>query len=198
MMIGFARLREQPGDGLDLVRVGDRAGGSPSRARRRTRPGSRRRGTGRPGAATAPPRRCPPGRSSTRIACGQRGEQLLGPVDPVEEPGHRPERVVDGGVGLDRVLQLLQHRALPPGGVGVARQQQHRQPVDRRQRRPPVTSVQRTRADRGGDGEGRAPLQRLGVADGQVRPATARCGPGRTASGPTSWSSAWPKPATLP
>jgi hypothetical protein len=35
---------------------------------------------------------------------GQRGEELLGSVDPVEEPGDRPERVVDRGVGLDRVL----------------------------------------------------------------------------------------------
>ena len=64
----------------------------------------------------------------------QRGQQLLGPGDPVEEPGDRPEGVVHGQVGLDRVLQLLQHRALVAGGVGVSRQQQHREPVDRRQR----------------------------------------------------------------
>ena len=50
------------GDRRDLVGVGRPAGGSPSRARRRTRPGSRRRGTGRPGAATAPRRRSRPGR----------------------------------------------------------------------------------------------------------------------------------------
>jgi hypothetical protein len=86
---------------------------------------------------------------------GQRGEQLLGPGDPVEEPRHRPERVVDGGVGLDRVLQLLQHRALPAGGVGVAGQQQHGQPVDRRQPGR-GDQVQRARTDRRGDGEGGA------------------------------------------
>ncbi len=97
----------------------------------------------------------------------QRGEQLLGPVDAVEEPRDRPERVVDRGVGLDRVLQLLQHRALPAGGVGVAGQQQHGQPVHRRQPGR-GDQVQRTRTDRGGDREGGAPAVRLRVADRQV------------------------------
>ena len=56
------RRGEQRGDGGDLVGVRGRAGGSPSPARRRTRPGSRRRGTARPAAATAPRRRSRPGR----------------------------------------------------------------------------------------------------------------------------------------
>ena len=64
----------------------------------------------------------------------QRGQQLLGAGDPVEEPADRPEHVVHGQVGIDRVLQLLQHRALVPGGVGVTGQQEHRQPVHRGQR----------------------------------------------------------------
>ena len=59
-------LRAAPAAGRrPRPRPGRRSGGgSPSRARRRTRPGSRTRGTGRPGAATAPRRRCPPGRSA--------------------------------------------------------------------------------------------------------------------------------------
>ena len=112
----------------------------------------------------------------------QRGEQLLGPVDAVEEPRDRPERVVDGGVGLDRVLQLLQHRALPAGGVGVAGQQQHGQPVHRRQPGR-GDQVQRARADRGGDREGGAPRFRPSRSRSPGAPATARCGPARTASG---------------
>ena len=83
---------------------------------------------------------------------GQRGEQLLGPGNAVEEAADRPERVVDGHVRLQRVLQLLQHRALVPGRVRVTRQQQHRQPVDGGQRRP-GDHVQRARADRGGHGQ---------------------------------------------
>ena len=82
---------------------------------------------------------------------GQRGEQLLGPGDAVEEAADRPERVVDGHVRLERVLQLLQHGALVPGRVRVTGQQQHRQPVDGSQRRP-GDHVQRARADRGGHG----------------------------------------------
>ncbi len=64
----------------------------------------------------------------------QRGRQLLGPVDPVPEARHRPEGVVDRHVVGGRVLELLQHRRGDPGGEDVARQEQHRQPVDRGQR----------------------------------------------------------------
>ena len=99
--------------------------------------------------------------------CGQGGEQLLGPGDPVEEPRHRAEGVVDAGVGLDRVLQLLQHRALPPGGVGVAGQQQHRQPVDSRQRGA-GDHIERARADGRGDRERGSAEAGLGVAGREV------------------------------
>ena len=51
------------------------------------------------------------GSVSTRIAAEQRGGQLLGALDPVEEPRHRPERVVDGDVAGVRDFQFLQHRA---------------------------------------------------------------------------------------
>ena len=98
---------------------------------------------------------------------GQRGEQLLGPGDAVEEAADRAERVVDGHVRLQRVLQLLQHRALVPGRVGVAGQQQHRQPVDGGQRRP-GDHVQRARSDRGGHGQGGVAPAVLGERGGRV------------------------------
>jgi hypothetical protein len=98
---------------------------------------------------------------------GQRGEQLFGPGDAVEEAADRPERVVDGHVRLERVLQLLQHRALVPGRVRVAGQQQYRQPVDGGQRRP-GHHVQRARADRGGHGQSGAPAAVLGERRGRV------------------------------
>ena len=154
------------GDGLDLVGVGDRAADHPvalGEELGRVVEGVALDVLGQrqhDGAGVDRVGQHPHGR-------GQRGEQLLGPVDAVEEPRHRAECVVHGGVGLDRVLQLLQHRALPAGGVGVARQQQHRQPVHRGQPGP-GDRVQCTGADRGGDGEGRVPLHRLGVADAQV------------------------------
>ena len=56
----------------------------------------------------------------------QCGRQLLGPPHPVEEPGHRTERVVDRDVVPVRLFQLLQHRRGDPGGEDVAGQQQHR------------------------------------------------------------------------
>ena len=71
----------------------------------------------------------------------QRGRQLFGPVDPVEEPGDRPERVVDRHVVRARVLQLLQHRAGDPGREDVAGQQQHREAVDGRASAAPVTML---------------------------------------------------------
>ena len=98
---------------------------------------------------------------------GQRGEQLLGPGDAVEEAADRAERVVDGHVRLQRVLQLLQHRTLVPGGVGVAGQQQHRQPVDGGQRRP-GDHVQRARADGRGYCQGGVPSAVLGERGGRV------------------------------
>ena len=166
MMIGFCAPAEQPGDRLDLVGVGDRAADHPiplgeelgrevERVRLDVLGQRQHHGTGVHRV----------GQHAHRG--GQRGEQLLGPVDAVEEPGDRPERVVDRGVGLDRVLQLLQHRALPPRGVGVARQQQHRQPVHRGQPGR-GDQVECTRTDRGSDREGGVATAGLGVADGQV------------------------------
>ncbi len=60
---------------------------------------------------------------------GQRGHQLLRPVDAVPVARHGPERVVDAHVLALRPLQLLEHRGHPTGAEEVTRQQQHRQPV---------------------------------------------------------------------
>jgi hypothetical protein len=100
--------------------------------------------------------------------CGQRGQQRLGSGDPIEEPGHRPECVVHRRVCLDRVLQLLQYGTLATGGVRVARQQQHRQPVHGRQGRA-RHQIHRTRADRRGHRQRRLPPGRLRKAGRHVR-----------------------------
>jgi hypothetical protein len=99
------------------------------------------------------------------MSCGS--EQLFGPGDPVEEAADRAERVVDGHVRLQRVLQLLQDRPLVPGRVGVTGQQQHRQAVDGGQRCP-GDHVQRARADRAGHGQGGVPPAVLGERGGRV------------------------------
>ena len=97
----------------------------------------------------------------------ERGEQLLGPGDAVEELRQRPEGVVDGdvvGVGL---FELLQHGVGGTGGEGVTGQQQDRQPVGGGQRRA-GEQVRGTRADRGADREGLAAPGVPGEADGLV------------------------------
>ena len=58
------RAGQQPGDGLDLVRVGDGAADHPVALGEELGREVERVATGRPGAATAPRRRCPPGRSA--------------------------------------------------------------------------------------------------------------------------------------
>ena len=97
----------------------------------------------------------------------QRGRQLLGPPDPVEVARQRLERVVDGDVAGGRQLQFLQHRRADPGGEGVGGQQQHRQPVDGRQRGA-GQHVGGAGADAGGDGPGLQPVLLAGVGDGAV------------------------------
>jgi hypothetical protein len=128
----LARGGEQPGDRLDLVGIGDR--------RRITQSRSAKNSAGKSKAwlwtswgsdsTTAP---VSTGSVSTRIACGSAVSSCSGRLIRSKNRETGPEGVVDCGVGLDRVLQLLQHRALPAGGVGVAGQHQHGQPVHRRQ-----------------------------------------------------------------
>ena len=97
----------------------------------------------------------------------QGGRQLLGPPDPVEEPGHRTEGVVDRDVIAVGLFQLLQHRRGDPGGEDVTGQQQHRKPVDGGQRGA-GQHVAGARSDGGGDGEGLQPVELTGIADGDV------------------------------
>ena len=155
------------GEGGDLVRVGDRPADQPSRARRRTPAGSRRRATGRPAGGTARRRRCSTGSTSTRMAAGSAVSSCSGRVMRSKNRRHRAEGVVDAGVGLDRVLQLLQDGSLPAGGVGVAGQQQDGQPVDRRQRGA-GDHVERAGPDGRGDGQGGASLGGLREPAGDV------------------------------
>ena len=97
----------------------------------------------------------------------QCGGQLFGAPDPVEVPRQRLERVVDGDVATGRQLEFLQDRCTGPGGEGVGRQQQHRQPVDGRQRGA-GQHVRRAGADAGGDGPRLQPVPLAGVRHGAV------------------------------
>ena len=114
----------------------------------------------------------------TRIASGSAVIELLGAVDPIPVARHRLEAVVHR-----HVLRVRSTRAAAgpaPGrrvGEDVARQQQHRQAVDRRRRRA-GDHVGRARADRRGAGERRAG----GCASWRSRP---RCAPSpaRSAAG---------------
>jgi hypothetical protein len=85
-----------------------------------------------------------------------RGE-LLGTVDAIEEARHRPEGVVDRHVERAGILELLKHRARHARREDVARQQQHGQPVDRRQRRA-GHHVRRAGPDGRGARPGREPV----------------------------------------
>ena len=62
---------------------------------------------------------------------GQGRQQLVGPVDAVPVLADRLEAVVDRHVLALRPLKLLQHRCHVAAGEDVARQEQHRQAVDR-------------------------------------------------------------------
>jgi len=98
----------------------------------------------------------------------QRGQKLLGPGDPVPPARDRPEAVGDAQGGVVEVLDLLQHRVGPAAREHVARQQQHRQPVD--VRHPGRGQhVHRPGADRGRAGHHPAPVHRLGVGDRRQR-----------------------------
>ena len=64
MMIGLRARGQEPGDGRDLVGVGDRAADHPVALGEELGREVEGVATGRPGAATAPRRRCRPGRSA--------------------------------------------------------------------------------------------------------------------------------------
>ena len=61
----------------------------------------------------------------------QRGDQLLGTVDTVEEARHRTERVIDGDVQRRRVLELLEDRVRDAGRELVGGEDEDGQAVGR-------------------------------------------------------------------
>jgi hypothetical protein len=85
-----------------------------------------------------------------RHRLGQRGQDLLGPDDPVEEGRHRLESIVGGDGEVVEMLDLLQHRIGKARREVVAAEEQHRQPV-------------RERDAGGGDHVGRAGPDRGGA-----------------------------------
>ena len=113
----------------------------------------------------------------------QRGHELLGPLDPVPELRHRAERVVDRVGERAVVLELLEHGAGPARGEHVAREQEHGQPVDRRERgagdhvgRARADATTCTRASAAGSSGARRRRR--------CAPSPARCGRGRRAARP--------------
>ena len=80
----------------------------------------------------------------------QRRHDLLGPHDAVEIARDRAEAIVGAHRAVAEILDLLQHRIGAAIGEDVARQQQHRQPIDMRDRG-------------GGDHVGRAGADRAGA-----------------------------------
>ena len=99
---------------------------------------------------------------------GQRGDQLLGPVDAVPIAAHRPERIVDRHRRIGEVLDLLEHWIGNPAGEGVAGKDEDGQPVGmgHRGRRH---HVGRARAHRAGRNHDLAPPLGLGEGDGGER-----------------------------
>ena len=98
----------------------------------------------------------------------QRAQQLPGRDDAVEVARHGLEAIVGGNSAVAEILDLLQHRVRRARNEHVARQEEHRQPVDMRGRRG-SDQVGRTRADRRGAGHHPPPEMRLGVGNGGVR-----------------------------
>ncbi len=98
----------------------------------------------------------------------ERGQKLRRMHDAVEIARHRPEAIVGRHARVIEVLDLLQHRVRRARGEHVAGQQQHRQPVDMRQR------GRRHHVGRAGTYRGRArhhppPHVGLGVGDRGMR-----------------------------
>ncbi|BDZ49675.1 hypothetical protein GCM10025867_19160 [Frondihabitans sucicola] len=94
-------------------------------------------------------------------------EELLGAVDAVEEARQRPERVGDLDARVVRLLDLLQDRVGHAGRERVAREQQDRQAVGRRQGGS-GQQVRGTGPDGRGRGVGRAAAVQAGEADALV------------------------------
>ena len=97
----------------------------------------------------------------------QRGDQLLGTVDAVEEARHRTERVVDGDIQRGRILELLENRVRDAGRKLVGGEDEDGQAI-RRRRGGTRDHVERTRADRRGRHPCLQAVRRLGECRGRV------------------------------
>ena len=100
-------------------------------------------------------------------AVQERGNQLLGTVDAVEEARHGAERVVDGHVERGRILELLEDRVRDAGRELVGGEDEDGQAVGCR-RRSTGHHVERAGADRRGRHPGLQAVRRLGECRGRV------------------------------
>ena len=94
----------------------------------------------------------------------QRGQDMFGPGQPVEIARDRAEAVAGADIALGEALDLLQHRVGAAAGEHVARQQQHRQPVDMGHGGG-GHEVGRAGADAGADRHDALAKARLGIGD---------------------------------
>ena len=97
----------------------------------------------------------------------QRGDELLGPVDAVEEARDGAEGVIDADVQAGGVLQLLEHGVGDAGGELVGGEEQHRQAVGGGQGGP-GDHVEGARADGGRAHVGLEAVGGLGEGGGRV------------------------------
>ena len=101
-------------------------------------------------------------------SAGQGRENLLGTGDAVKVTRDGAKGIVHAQVALLETLQLLQHRVGRTRAEGVARQQQHRQPVDMRQRGG-GQQVAGPGPDGAGDGHDALAKLRFAESDGGMR-----------------------------
>ena len=100
-------------------------------------------------------------------AVQERGDQLLGTIDAVEEARDGTERIVDGHVERGRILELLEDRVRDAGRELVGGEDEDGQAVGRR-RRSAGHHVQRAGADRRGRHPGLQAVRRLGECRSRV------------------------------
>ncbi len=112
---------------------------------------------------------------------GQRGDDLVRPVDAVPVAADRLEAVVDADVLGMLGFELLQHRGHVAPGEDVAGQEQHRQAVDGGRGRA-GDHVGGAGADGRGAREGAQPVVVLGISRRPYAPWPARCASGRSGS----------------
>ena len=98
----------------------------------------------------------------------QRWHDLLGARDPIEIARHGLKAVIGAHRSVAEVLDLLQNGIRPTVGEHVARDQQHGQPIDMRERGG-GDHVGRARADRSGAGHHPPAARGLGEGDCGMR-----------------------------